>query len=158
MRVGALKENQQALRSELRNVIDSLGEEATADQIQEAVGKFRGDHRSDIDAVVAEAQELRGEVNSSSPARAERSERGQMPPEVAANLTELEEKRATFRTAREQFVDAIQAAVSEEDRSQIKEDFRQAQSDLVEEMKNQRKTIRDQVKDFDLSGDRRPDS
>ena len=142
---------QAALREDLAGQIESL-ENPTREEVRALTDQFKADNEDTLMAQRELAQSIRDEVSA---IRMENApDPADIPEAVLEAREQFREQRAAMVAARQQLREDLAAATTEDERKALIEAFRQQQRENVQDIRELRRSVREQLRDGDDS-DRR---
>lgn len=142
---------QQTLRQDLADQISAL-ENPTREQVREVTDQFKADNADLIAAQQELAQSIRDEVSA---LRMENApDRPEVPEAVQEAREQFRQQRQSMVQSRQQLREDLAAATSEEERRALITAFREQQRENVQDLREVRRTLREQLRDGG-DGDRR---
>ena len=144
-----------ALRDGLKANIDSLGEDATREDVKAGGEAFKADNKEAIEAQIAAGKALHEALKENRPDRG-KIDRPEPPAAVKAAADVLREEHKALHEARHNLHKALKDA-SDEDRKAMIAAFKDAQKEHHQELKEAKKALREAIRDNAQTGDRRSD-
>ena len=142
---------QAALREDLAGQIEAL-ENPTREEVRALTDQFKADNEDTLMAQRELAQSIRDEVSA---IRMENApDPADIPEAVLEAREQFREQRAAMVAARQQLREDLAAATTEDERKALIEAFRQQQRENVQDIRELRRSVREQLRDGDDS-DRR---
>ncbi len=140
-------DERKAIRDALKTELATLGDEATKEQIEDVVSKFRDSNAELIAAQKAAAEEIK--------LAAKEEVRGNAPAHVLEIRQTLRNAKDERKAARDAFKAALAGAEADEDKKALVEAFRTDQRDQHKQLKDELKKLREETRDVANDGDRR---
>ncbi len=145
-KISDFQSTQEELRNSLQEEIDALVE-PTLEEIRTTTEAFKEANQEEINAQKALAREIREELAAYR--RENAPERPEIDEEVLQARQDFNDLRDGLAQDRRTLKEALAAAETEEERQQLIADFRAGQRETLQEMKEIRRTIRNELRDGD---------
>lgn len=141
----AIKEKQDSLHAELKETLSGLGEEATKEDMKAAARAFKESNKERFEAIKAEHEAIREQLEAARPERPERPEI-ELSEDLKEKVKDLKSKREALHEAQKEILRSLQDATKEERMSIIAE-FKELNKAKHEEIKQAAQALKEQIRE-----------